>query len=69
MKRLHIPLKFTCQNFYVHEIAALIYQKLKNVKKLCKPNNRDLNRDWKNYEENQVMKMNKTKVKWKQKQD
>ena len=34
---------------YVHEIAAVNLSKiyfLKNAKKTCKPNNRDLNRDW-----------------------
>ena len=41
---------FTHTNkFYVHEIAAVNLSKiyfLKNAKKTCKPNNRDLNRDW-----------------------
>ena len=37
------------KKFYVHEIAAVNLSKiysLKNAKKICKPNNRDLNRDW-----------------------
>ena len=37
------------EKFYVHEIAALNLSKtyfLKNAKKTCKPNNRNLNRDW-----------------------
>ena len=37
------------EKFYVHEIAAVDLSKiyfLKNTKKTCKPNNRDLNRDW-----------------------
>ena len=37
------------KKFYVHEIAALNLSKiyfLKNAKKTCKSNNRDLNRDW-----------------------
>ena len=37
------------EKFYVHEIAGLDLSKihsLKNAKKTCKPNNRDLNRDW-----------------------
>ena len=42
--------KFTyTKNFYVHEIAAVDLSKiyfLKNAVKTCKPNNRDLNRDW-----------------------
>ena len=36
------------KKFYVHKIAAVILSKvyfLKNAKKTCKPNNRDLNRD------------------------
>ena len=39
------------KKFYVHEIAAVNLSKiyfLKNVKKTCKPNNRDLNGDWMN---------------------
>ena len=38
------------KKFYVHEIVAVGFSKtyfLKNAKKTCKPNNRDLNRDWK----------------------
>ena len=37
------------EKFYVHEIAAVDLSKiyfLKNAKKTCKPNNRDLNRHW-----------------------
>ena len=37
------------KKFYVHEIAAVNLSKiffLKNAKKTCKPNNRDLNHDW-----------------------
>ena len=37
------------KKFYVHEIAAVNLSKiffLKNAKKTCKPNNRDLNRYW-----------------------
>ena len=37
------------KKFYVHEIATVDLSKsyfLKNAKKTCKPNNRDLNRDW-----------------------
>ena len=41
---------FTYTNkFYLHKIAAVNLSKiyfLKNAKKTCKPNNRDLNRDW-----------------------
>ena len=39
------------KKFYVPEIVALNLSKLyflKNSKKTCKPNDRDLNRDWKN---------------------
>ena len=32
--------------FYVHEIAAVGLSKIYNAKETCKPNNRDLNRDW-----------------------
>ena len=49
MKRLLIPQKFVYEKFYVHEIPAVNLSKnyfLKNAKKTCKPNNRDLNRDW-----------------------
>ena len=41
--------------FYVHETAAVDLSKiyfLKNAMKTCKPNNRDLNRDWKSYKTN-----------------
>ena len=37
------------EKFYVHEIAAVDLSKiyfLKNAMKTCKPNNRNLNRDW-----------------------
>ena len=37
------------KKFYVYEIAAINLSKidfLKNAKKICKPNNHDLNRDW-----------------------
>ena len=41
--------KFTyTKKFYVHEIAAVDLSKiyfLENAKKICKPNNRDLNCD------------------------
>ena len=36
------------KKFYEHEIAPIILSKiylLKNAKKTCRPNNRDLNRD------------------------
>ena len=54
MKRLQIPQKLVYGKFYVHEIAAVDLSKiyfLENAKKTCKkktckPNNRDLNRDW-----------------------
>ena len=55
MKRLEIPLKLGSENFtymkkfYAYEIAAVNLSEiffLKNAKKTCKPNNRDLNRDW-----------------------
>ena len=55
MKRLQIPQKLVYGNFtytkkfYVHDIVAVILSKiyfLKNAKKTCKPNNRDLNGDW-----------------------
>ena len=39
------------KKFYVHKIAAVNLSKiyfLKNAKKTCEPNNRDLNLDWKN---------------------
>ena len=40
---------FWQKKFYVHEIAPIRLSKfffLKKAKKICKPNNRDLNRDW-----------------------
>ena len=43
-----MPQKVVYEKFYVHEIAAVNLSKiyfLKNTKKVCKPNNRDLNRD------------------------
>ena len=56
MKRLRIPQKLvykkfylTRKKFYVHKIATVNLSKIyfpKNAKKTCKPNNRDLNRDW-----------------------
>ena len=50
MQRLQIPQKLVYEKFYVHEkIAAVDLSKiyfLKKAKKTCKPNNRDLNRDW-----------------------
>ena len=49
MKILGIPRKLVYEKFYIHEIAAVNLLKiylLKNAKKTCKPNNRDLNRDW-----------------------
>ena len=49
MKRLQIPQKVVYENFYVQEIAAVDLPKiyfLKNAKKTCKPNNRDLSRGW-----------------------
>ena len=48
MDRLQIPPKPVYEKFYVHEIDAVNLSKiyfLKNAKKTCKPNNRDLNRD------------------------
>ena len=54
MKRLQIPQKLVYKKFYVHEIfyvhkiAVVNLSKiyfLKNAKKKCKPNNRDLNGD------------------------
>ena len=45
---MEIPQKLEYEKFYAHEIAAVNLSKicfLKNVKKTCKPNNRDLNRD------------------------
>ena len=57
MKRLQIPqnlvYEFTyTKKFYVHEIAAVNLLKnyfLKNAKKAYKPNNHDLNCDWKSF--------------------
>ena len=55
MKRLQIPPKHMSEKFCVHEkilpreIAAVNLSKiylLKNARKTCKLNNRDLNRDW-----------------------
>ena len=49
MKRLQVPQKLVYEIFYVHEIVTVDLSKiffLKNAKKRCKPNNRDLNRDW-----------------------
>ena len=49
MKRTQIPPKPVYKKFYVHEIAAVNLTKiyfLQNAKKTCKPNNRNLNRDW-----------------------
>ena len=46
---MQIPQKLVYEKFYVHEIAAVDLSKiyfLKNAKKTCKPNNRDLNRNW-----------------------
>ena len=37
------------EKFYVHDIVAANLSEiyfLKNAKKKCQPNNRDLNRDW-----------------------
>ena len=50
MKILQILQKLVHEKFYLHEIAAINLSKiylLKNTKKTCEPNNRDLNRDWK----------------------
>ena len=49
MKGLQIPQKLGYEKVYVHGITAGNLSKiyfLKNAKKTCKPNNRDLNRDW-----------------------
>ena len=55
MKRPQFPQKlvygrfYGTKKFYVHVIVAVNLSKtnlLKNAKKTCKPNNRDLNRDW-----------------------
>ena len=50
MKRLQIPQKnvIYTKNFYVHDIVAVNLSKIffmKNAKKICKPNNRNLNGD------------------------
>ena len=48
MKRLQIPQNVVYEKSYIHEIAAVDLSKvyfLKNAKKICKPNNRDLSRD------------------------
>ena len=48
MKILQILQKLVHEKFYLHEIAAVNLSKiylLKNTKKTCEPNNRDLNRD------------------------
>ena len=50
MATLQIPQKVVYEKFYVREIAAVNLSKiyfLKNAKKTCKPNNHDLNRNWK----------------------
>ena len=47
MKRLQIPQKLVYEKFCVHVTVAANLSKiyfLKNAKKRCKPNNRDLNR-------------------------
>ena len=51
MKSLQIPLKLVYKKFYVHEkklrrrnLSKIYF--LKNAKKTCEPNKRDLNRDW-----------------------
>ena len=49
MKKLQILQKRLNEKYYVHEIAAVNLSKiysLKNAKKTCKPNDRDLNCDW-----------------------
>ena len=46
---MQIPQKLVYTKFCEHKIAAVDLSKnyfLKNAKKTCKPNNRDLNRDW-----------------------
>ena len=48
MKILQILQKLVHEKFYLHEIATVNLSKiylLKNTKKTCEPNNRDLNRD------------------------
>ena len=58
--------KFTYTKiFYVHEIAAVNLSKiyvLKNAKKICKSNNRHLNRDWNS---NQYFQTNNFEEWWK----
>ena len=58
MKRLQIPQKLLHEKFYVREkiLGTRNWRRkfikiyfLKNAKKICKPNNRDLNRDWISY--------------------
>ena len=47
---MQIPQKLVLEKFYVHEVPTVDLSKMyfsKNAKKTCKPNNRDLNRDWK----------------------
>ena len=47
MKRQQISQKLLYEKFYIHKIAAVNLSKihfLKNVKKTCKPNNRDLSK-------------------------
>ena len=56
MKRLQIPQKLMNEKFYVHEKKLYVHEIvtvnlskiyfLKNAKKTCKANNRDLNHDW-----------------------
>ena len=49
MRRLQIPEKLAYEKFYEHEIAVESLSKiylLKNAKKICKPNNCNLNRNW-----------------------
>ena len=50
MKTLQILQKLGYEKIYVYKIAAVNLTKIyfvKNAKKTCKPNNRNLNRDWK----------------------
>ena len=45
---MQIPQGLVYEKFYVHEIAAVDLSTIyfvKNAKKTCKPDNRDLNRD------------------------
>ena len=49
MKRLEFLQKPVYQKLYIRKISAVNLSKiyfLKNAKETCKPNNRDLNRDW-----------------------